>query len=330
VGFIKSDIVQITRAGLYCPAGDFFVDPTRRVDKAVITHAHSDHARPGMGEYVCSSSGEALLRTRVGAKAVIKGIPFGKEFRMGEAVVSLHPAGHILGSAQVRIACKGQTVVVSGDFNARHSHPAAEAFEPVECNLLVTESTFGLPIYHWPDPELVFGEIHAWWRENQTVGKVSVLPCYPLGKTQRILAGLDGGQGPVALTGAGRDFLPFYNEAGVNFPTVLDLNEETLPLLKGMGFLIVSAAAEPSPLMRKLGSVSYGAVSGWLQVRRMRMGRQFDRGFILSDHADWNGLLDCVMTSKAKRVAVTHGQTEVFARYLREVIGVDAFAIDGH
>ncbi len=320
----------MTTSGLYCPAGDFYVDPNRRVEKAVITHAHSDHARRGMGEYICSQSGEQLLRTRIGQKATIQAIPFGKEIRLGDAVVSLHPAGHILGSAQVRISYKGQTAVVTGDFNTRDTHTAAEAFEVVECDLMITESTFGLPIYRWPDPEKVMADLNAWWRFNRDQGKASILPCYPLGKTQRILTGLNAEIGPIAVVGAGRDFLPFYEAEGVEFPPIQELSEDTAPMLKECGFLIVSVAGKPSPLIASLGSIAYGAVSGWLQVRKMRMGRLFDRGFVLSDHADWDGLLHCVKATGAKRVAVTHGQTEVFARYLREVVGIDAFALTEH
>lgn len=320
----------MTTSGLYCPAGDFYVDPNRRVKTAVITHAHSDHARRGMGEYLCSQSGEELLRIRIGKKAVITGVPFGEEIRIGKAVVSLHPAGHILGSAQVRISCNGQTVVVTGDFNTRNIKSAAEPFEVVECDLMVTESTFGLPVYKWPDPSVVFDDLNGWWQSNRDQGKATILPCYPLGKTQRILAGLDPAIGPIALAGASREFLPCYEAAGIKLPTALDLSEETVSVLREGGFLIVSAAGEPSPLTALLGDVAYGAVSGWLIVRKMRMGRMFDRGFVLSDHADWDGLLQCVQQSGASRVAVTHGQTEVFARYLREVIGIDAFAMTGH
>lgn len=320
----------MTRSGLYCPSGDFYIDPNRRVEKAVITHAHSDHARRGMAEYICSKSGEQLLRLRVGQKANIQAVAFGEEIRVGKATVSLHPAGHILGSAQVRISYGGQVAVVTGDFNVRDRHDAAEPFEIVECDLMVTESTFGLPVYRWPDPKEVMDELNGWWKCNRDLGKATVLPCYPLGKTQRILTGLDSAIGPISVVGAGRDFLRYYEEAGVRFPPVVDFGEDTVPDLKGRGFLIVSAAAEPSPLLSSLGPIAYGAVSGWLQVSKMRMGRSFERGFVLSDHADWDGLLQCVKKSGARRVAVTHGQTEVFARYLREMLVIDAFAMTEH
>ena len=330
VGFIESDIIQMTSAGLYCPAGDFHIDPWRKVPKAVMTHAHSDHARSGMGHYYSSSSGEKLLRNRVGKGVPMTILDFRQEMQIGEAVISLHPAGHILGSSQVRIACRGQVAVVTGDYNATHSHAAAERFEPVPCDLLVTESTFGLPIYQWPDEAEVMEQIHDWWRVNQSNGRTSILPCYPLGKTQRILAALDPEQGPIAVAGPARSFVPAYAEAGVAFPPFVDLNEETLPILKGRGLVLVSFAGAEPPLLKRLQPLSHGSASGWMQIRGVRRGRDFDRGFVLSDHSDWNGLLHCVRASGATRVGVTHGQTEVFARYLTEEFGIDAFVVPTH
>ena len=327
VGFIKSDIVEMTSAGLYCPLGGFHVDPTRRVLRAVITHAHSDHARRGMGTYYCSKSGAPLLRQRVGKNISMTALDFGREEKIGEVVVSLHPAGHILGSAQVRIEHKGQVVVVTGDHNATHVHGAAEPFESVTCDLLITESTFGLPIYKWPDQETVISELHDWWAKNQAMGKVSILPCYPLGKTQRILSALNPEQGPIALTGAGRAFLPFYRAAGVDLPEVLDLTEDTLPELSGSGFLLGSFAGKPPPLVERLGPLSHGAVSGWFQVRKMRNSQNCDRAFVLSDHSDWDGIMTCIQKSGATRVGVTHGETTLLSRYLREEQGLDAFPV---
>ncbi|WP_238710438.1 ligase-associated DNA damage response exonuclease [Oceanipulchritudo coccoides] len=322
--------MQLSSAGLYCPAGEFHIDPWKKVPLAVVTHAHSDHARSGMGRYIGSASGEALLRKRVGQGIDLTALPFGKSLKVGDVSLSLHPAGHVLGSAQVRIEHKGEVVVVTGDHNATHSHSAAEAFEPVRCDLLITESTFGLPVYQWPSQESVIEEIHGWWKRNQEVGRTSILPCYPLGKTQRILAALDANIGPIALVGPGRAFLPHYKEAGVELPTCLDLTEKTVPELKGQGLVLVSFAGQEPALLKRLQPLSHGAASGWLQVRGVRRSRDFDRGFVLSDHSDWQGLLRCVRESGATRVGVTHGQTEVFARYLREVVGVDSFPVPTH
>jgi len=330
VGLIESDILQMTSAGLFCPAGGFYVDPSRKVHLAVVTHAHSDHARPGMGAYISSASGEPLLRQRVAKSADILPLKFGERMRLGSVSLSLHPAGHILGSAQVRIEHKGQVAVVTGDYNANHVHGAAEAYEPVACDLLITESTFGLPIYQWPDPDEVMADIHRWWTNNQAMGKTSVLPCYPLGKTQRILSSLDPGAGPIAVAGPARGFLNPYAAAGVPFPPLLDLDEESVLQLRGRGLLLISFSGQEPALLRQLEPLSLGAISGWMQVRNMRRSRDCDRGFVLSDHSDWNGLLRCVRESGAGRVGVTHGQTEVFARYLREELGVDGFAMPAH
>lgn len=330
MGLNKSDILQLTTTGLYCPAGGFHIDPWKQVATAVITHAHSDHARSGMGVYVCSATGEALLRQRVGKGVNLTALPFGQAHGIGDVTVSLHPAGHILGSSQVRIEHKGQVAVVTGDYNSTHSHLAAEPFEPVACDLLITESTFGLPIYKWPDSSEVMRDIHAWWRTNQELGRTSILPCYPLGKTQRILSSLDADIGPIAVVGAACGFLPLYEAAGVSFPPVHELTEATVPLLRGQGLVLISFAGKEPALLKRLEPHSHGAASGWMQIRGVRRSRDFDRGFVLSDHSDWNGLLRCIRASGAKRVGVTHGQTDLFARYLREVEGLDAFPVPTH
>lgn len=330
VGFKQSDILQLTSSGLYCPAGGFHIDPWKKVPLAVITHAHSDHARTGMGKYIGSSSGEALLRKRVGQGIDLTALEFGKTLRVGEVLLSLHPAGHILGSAQVRIEYKGQVTCVTGDHNVSHTHAAAESFEPVPCDLLITESTFGLPVYQWPAQELVMSEIHNWWKRNLQLGRTAILPCYPLGKTQRILSALDASIGPIALVGPGRAFIPIYESAGVEFPPYLNLNEDSVKDLKGKGLVLISFSGQEPALLKRLQPLSYGAASGWMQIRGVRRSRDYDRGFVLSDHSDWEGLLRCVRESGARRVGVTHGQTEIFARYLREVEGIESFPVPTH
>lgn len=328
--------LQITSAGLCCRAGGFHIDPWKAVPLAVVTHAHADHARPGMGAYLCAESGAELLRLRVGREAPIRTLKWGEPLELGSARLSLHPAGHILGSAQVRVETEEGVLVVTGDHNASHAHGAAEAFEPVPCDLLVTESTFGLPVYQWPDPESVMHQVHRWWRENQQKGRTSILPAYPLGKTQRLLQALDSSIGPVAVSEAGRAFLPAYEAAGVRLPRVLSLDEAAVAELKGRGLVLISYSGQEPALLKRLRPLSYGAASGWMQIRGVRRSRDGDRGFVLSDHSDWHGLLRCVRESGARRVGVTHGQTELFARFLREVAGLEAFTLqtlfgnDGH
>jgi putative mRNA 3-end processing factor len=230
----------------------------------------------------------------------------------------------------VRIECGKQVAVVTGDYNSTHVHQSAEPFETVACDLLITESTFALPIYQWPDEDVVTGEIHAWWKANQAHGRTSILPCYPLGKTQRILASLDASVGPIAVVGPARGFLPFYESAGVNFPPVMNLNDESISELKGKGLVLISFAGKEPPLLQQLQPISFGSASGWMQIRSVRRVREFDRGFILSDHSDWNGLLHSIKASGASRIGVTHGQTDVFSRYLNEVEGLDAFVVPSH
>jgi len=330
VGLNERDILQKTSAGLYCPAGGFHVDPWKPVEQAVVTHAHSDHARSGMASYICSESGASLLRQRVGREAAITPLPFAREHRLGSATISLHPAGHILGSAQVRISVENETWVVTGDHNATHEHLAAEPFEPVSCDVLITETTFGLPIYQWPPQESVISDIQRWWKANQAASRTSILPCYPLGKTQRILALLDNSIGPIAVSGPGKAFLPLYEQAGIEFPEVMDLTDESVSELKGRGLVLISFAGQEPRQLKQLQPLSFGAASGWMQIRGVRRSRDFDRGFVLSDHSDWSGLLHCVRASGARRVGVTHGQVDVFARYLREIEGLESFVVPTH
>ena len=283
-----------------------------------------------MEAYWCAASGEELLRLRVGREAVVNALPYGASTTMGEVRLSFHPAGHVLGSAQVRVEGQGEVAVVTGDHNATHAHAAAAPFEPVPCDTLITECTFGLPIYQWPDPDEVWEDLRQWWRRNRERGRTSILPCYPLGKTQRVLAALAGEEAPIALHGNGRSFLPHYASAGIRFPDLTGLDEAGLRTLKGNGLVLISFAGNEPAFLKKLGNLSFGAVSGFMQVRGMRRNRDFDRGFVLSDHSDWHGLLRCVRASGARRIGVTHGQTDAFARYLALELGLESFVVPTH
>ena len=245
-----SPLVRPTERGLYCAAGDFFIDPWRKVDRAVVTHAHSDHARPGMAAYLCSSSGVGVLRERVGQSASIEGLAFGVRRNMGGVVVSLHPAGHLLGSAQVRLEYKGEVWVITGDYK-RDADTSCEDFEPVPCQTIITEATFGLPVYRWPTSAQVFKQINDWWRENQREGRTSVLFAYALGKAQRVLCGLDPSIGPIGVHGAVDRMLPHYREAGRPIPPTVRASRETKEQLRGMGLIGSSARLET-----RLGCVS--------------------------------------------------------------------------
>lgn len=326
----RQDLIVPTDRGLWCEAGGFHVDPWRPVDLAVVTHAHADHAAPGCGRYVASANTVALMRSRMPGRIEADTPAFGERIRLGATTVSLHPAGHVLGSAQIRIEPDdGPTWVVTGDYKTQPD-PTCEPFEPVACDVLLTESTFGLPIYRWPDPAGVFAEINAWWRANAEAGRTTVLLTYALGKAQRVLAGLDPSIGPIGVHGALRGPTDAYRRAGVRLPEVEHANESTAPALKGAGLIVAPPAASATAWIRKFkgpGGLRTAFVSGWMRVRGRRRWGSVDRGFVLSDHADWSGLLATVRASGARRVGVTHGSSEPLARYLAETMGLDTFVV---
>jgi putative mRNA 3-end processing factor len=319
------DLLRLTERGLYCAAGDFYIDPWQPVERAVITHAHADHARPGSGRYLTTTDGVNVLRVRLGPEAEIGAVAYGEQVVHNGVRVSLHPAGHILGSAQVRVEHRGEVWAVSGDYKVEPD-PTCAPFEPVRCHTFITESTFGLPIYRWPAQAEVFADVNAWWRANAAAGKASILFGYALGKAQRLLAGLDEGIGPIFTHGAVEKLNEAYRATGVRLPATKGAG--ALPRgTRWEGAMIVAPpSALGTPWQRKFGAASTGFLSGWMQIRGTRRRRAVDRGFVLSDHADWPGLLGAVTATGAERVWVTHGYSAVLARRLQEQ-GMDAQAV---
>ena len=305
-------LLTVTDRGLYCAAGDFHVDPWKAVDFAVTTHAHSDHARAGSRRYLCSAEGRGVLRERLGADASVEGMAYGRRVVRNGVTISLHPAGHILGSAQVRVEWRGEVWVVSGDYKTEAERTCA-AFEPVRCHTFITESTFGLPIYRWRPQAEIFEGINAWWRANQIAGRTSVLFAYSLGKAQRVLAGVDPTIGPIFVHGAVGKLLPHYAAAGVKLP-------EISPVTKAdsRGLVIAPGSTDGTPWLRKFGDTSKASASGWMMLRGARRRQALDRGFVLSDHADWAGLIASIRATGAERVWVTHGSTDAMVRWLRD------------
>lgn len=311
------ELLQITKAGLYCAQGDFYIDPWRPVDFAVITHAHSDHAREGSRHYLTAEPGLHVLQERLGPEARIEGLPYGAWTIRNGVRLSLHPAGHILGSAQVRVEYRGEIWVVSGDYKLEAEKTCAP-FEPVKCHTFITESTFGLPIYRWRPQAGIFSEINSWWRENRAHQRASVLFAYSLGKAQRVLSGIDAAIGPIFVHGAVARLLPAYAAAGVNLPPVQTVTAEAVRAAEGGCLVIAPSSVEGSPWLRRFGEISRAAVSGWMQIRGARRRAGLDRGFVLSDHSDWDGLLSSIRATGASRILVTHGYTGPMVRYLGE------------
>jgi putative mRNA 3-end processing factor len=370
------DLIVLRPEGLYCPAGDFHIDPWRPVARAVITHAHADHARGGSAAYLCAAPGAGVLRARLGGIA-LQTLGYGQPLRIGDATVSLHPAGHVLGSAQVRVEHRGRVWVASGDYFCRggagspkpaenlltalhgrtddrrilgqhtednraddvhtndiHTDRRADddrtdddrtdddrtcdPFEPVRCDTFITESTFGLPVYRWRPRAEVFAQINAWWAGNAAEGRASLLLAYSFGKAQRLLAGVDASIGPIVVHGAVEPLNAAYRAAGVALPPTLRLEEVKDKAMLRRALVIAPPSVRGSAWARRLGEPSDAFASGWMQLRGMRRRQALDRGFVLSDHADWPGLQRAIAATGAQRVIVTHGYEAVMVRWLRE------------
>lgn len=315
-------LLTVTDCGLYCQAGDFYIDPWKGVDRAVITHGHSDHARYGSRHYLASTRSAGILRARLG-RIDLQTLDFGQYVKMNGVRVSLHPAGHVLGSAQVRIEYRGEVWVVTGDYKT-DADPTTTPFELVRCHTLVTECTFGMPIYRWPEPSHVFNEINEWWRTNQREGRASVLFGYALGKAQRLLAGVDSSIGPIYVHGSIRRINDAYRDAGVVLPeTGYATNPKRGDVDWSRALIVAPSSAGGSTWMRRFGPFSTAFASGWMTIRGRRRQRSMDRGFVLSDHVDWPALNRVIDETGAECVWPTHGYTDVVARWLRER-GVEA------
>ncbi|NOJ81421.1 ligase-associated DNA damage response exonuclease [Myxococcus xanthus] len=319
----SAPLMTVTPQGLYCVPGGFHVDPWRPVDRALITHAHGDHARSGSHRYLGARAGKGLLHRRLGADATIDTLDYGERLRINGVTVSFHPAGHVLGSAQLRVEHGGETWVVSGDYK-RAPDPTCAPFEVIPCHTFITEATFGLPIFRWEATEQVAEDILRWWDANRALGRAAVLFCYALGKAQRLLAELAKlTDRTVFIHGALHALLDAYRDAGVHMLPTQPVSQ----VEKGTSFAGALVLAPPSASsttwMRRFGEHETGFASGWMRVRGNRRRRGFDRGFVLSDHADWPDLLRTVEDTRAERVLVTHGYAEPLAHYLHEQ-GVDA------
>ncbi len=318
-------LLRLSESGLYCEAGDFYIDPWRPVARAVITHAHGDHARRGSQRYLASRESERVLRTRMGDDALIETVAYGQTVLMNDVRVSLHPAGHIFGSAQIRVEHRGEVWVVSGDYKIEPDSTCTP-FEPVRCHTFITESTFGLPIYRWPPQAEVFAAINAWWRVNQQAGKASLIYGYALGKAQRLLAGVDPSIGPIYTHGAVERLTGDYRASGVAMPQTAYAGSVS-KVDWSHALIVAPPSAHGTPWMRKFGTLSTAFASGWMRIRGARRQKAVDRGFVLSDHADWPGLLSAIQATGAEHVLVTHGYTAIMARWLQEQ-GIDSRIIE--
>jgi len=316
-------MLRTTDRGLYCEAGDFFIDPWSPVPRAVVTHAHGDHLTWGCDAYLVSDRGAAVSRERLGTWARgVESLAFGETRSINGVTVSLHPAGHILGSAQIRLEYRGEVWVVSGDYKT-DPDPTCTPWEPVRCHTFITESTFGLPIYRWPSPQLVYEEINSWWAANAAAGEVSLLCAYALGKAQRLIAGLDASIGPILTHGAVERMTALYRTGGIQLPTTQHAADALRSKSTPGAMVIAPPSVLGSSWLRRFGNVRSAFASGWMRVRGARRRRGVDAGFTLSDHVDWPQLLAAISATGAESVWVTHGFTGPVVQWLTEH-GIDA------
>jgi putative mRNA 3-end processing factor len=321
----QDDLIKVTPRGLHCAAGDFYIDPWQPVERAIITHAHGDHLRGGSAAYYLAAPGVSLARLRLPPEAAIHPLNYGHAMNFGEARVSLHPAGHVLGSSQVRVESAGQVWVVSGDYK-RDPDPTCLPFEVVPCDVFISEATFALPAYRWIDTPTIARDILSWWHENRRRGLASVLFAYALGKAQRVLAELAAlTDDPVFVHGAVAGLTDAYRAHGVSMLPTLPATVAGKADYAG-ALILAPPSAAGSTWMRRFGEHRTGFCSGWMRIRGDRRRRGYDRGFVLSDHADWPSLLRTCHESQARRVLLTHGYTDAMCRYLGEQ-GVDAAAL---
>ena len=317
----EKKLLKFTKKGIYCPQGKFYLDPWYPVEKAVISHGHADHARWGMSSYLCTHLSKNILKHRLGKDINIQSLNYNEPITINGVKVSFHPAGHVIGSAQIRLEYQGYVVVFSGDYKVKQDF-ITTPFEPQKCQTFITESTFGLPIYHWKTEKALQKELQNWVLNNQARQRTSVFLGYSLGKAQRLLSLLDGVDDIYVHRS-----IHHLNKAiqASSFPLPkTKLWEANLTKKELQNKIIIAPPALlGSRMLKRLPNPATALCSGWMQIRGNRRWQSVDAGFVVSDHADWKGLIKTVKATQAEQVYVTHGSQAVFSKYLNE-IGINA------
>ncbi|CTQ50405.1 ligase-associated DNA damage response exonuclease [Jannaschia donghaensis] len=314
-------VLEFRDEGIFCPAGGFHIDPWRPVDRALVTHGHADHAYPGHRRYLTSAAAAPVMRHRLG-DITIETMEFGETRDINGVTVSFHPAGHVPGSAQVRVEHKGEVWVASGDYKTTPDG-LSETFAPVRCHAFITECTFGLPVFDWKPEAVLAAEINAWWQANAAEGRVSAIGAYSLGKAQRLLTMVDSGLGPILTHAAVENTNDVLRGQGLTLPETVRVTPETDPKMHPGALLIAPPSALDGRWARRFGPMSSAFASGWMALRGVRRRRATERGFVVSDHADWKGLNAAIAETGATRIFATHGYTATFRQWL-ESQGYDA------
>lgn len=310
-------LIEFTKKGLYCAPGDFFIDPWRPVDYAIITHAHSDHSRWGMKRYLAHHHSVPVMQLRLGENIVVQGVEYNEPVYRNGVKITLHPAGHIIGSAQVRVEYQGEVWVISGDYKTEPD-ASCVGFEPVICHHFITESTFGLPVFNWEPQQQILNGIEQFWQNCAANNKVAVLFCYSLGKAQRIINQINNSGGPLFTHGAVENTNEALRQANIEVSSTIRVTRELKKSDFKGGLVIAPPSAMGTPWMKNFGPYSTAIASGWMALRGARRRRNADRGFVLSDHADWQGLNTAIAATQAENIYVTHGYTSLFTQWLNE------------
>lgn len=317
-------LISFTNKGIYCPQADVYIDPWKPVDKAIITHAHSDHARWGSKHYLAHKDSEGILRYRLGKDISLQTLEYHETITINNVKISLHPAGHIIGSAQVRLEYEGEIWCISGDYKVKEDGYTVP-YEVVKCHNFITESTFGLPVYNFPSKEEINAKMNQWVNDNAAQGLNSILIGYALGKSQRILKALESDKQTVLHTTIynTNEALGFDNSRYQKF----DAENMKKGFMNG-GIIVATGMAMGTPWLRRFEPYKLAVCSGWMQLRGARRRRNADMGFAMSDHCDWPGLNEAVLATGAENIYITHGYKSPFAKWLREKHALNAFELD--
>lgn len=312
---MKSPLLQFTGNGIYCEKAQVYLDPWKPVDKAIISHGHADHSRYGHKQYITHIRNVSIISHRLGDINVI-GKEWGEVFVINNVKFSLHPAGHIIGSSQIRVEHKDEVWVFTGDYKTENDG-ISTPYEPIKCNTFITECTFGLPAFKWMPQVEVFENINNWWAENRAEGKTSILFGYSLGKAQRLLKYLNSDIGQIYTHGAIENMTEVLRPL-VDFPKTTLITKDTKKEQLLGHIVLAPPSVHGSTWIRKMVPYVTASASGWMTFRGARRKRAIDKGFVLSDHCDWTGLLSSIKETGAEKVICTHGYTDIFSKYLRE------------
>ncbi|MCW2273148.1 ligase-associated DNA damage response exonuclease [Rhodoblastus acidophilus] len=309
------DLAVLRPEGLFCPPGDFLIDPLRPAARAVITHGHSDHARPGHDEVICTEATAAIMQARLGERAAgrFSTLRYGEKVRIGEVDVTLVPAGHVLGSAQVLLEWRGLRIVFSGDYK-RDADPTCAPFEPVRCHVFITEATFGLPVFRRPPPGDELEKLRL--SMARAPERWHVVGAYALGKAQRLVAEIRaaGDDRAIAMHGAAIKICELYQNFGAKLGALEPASAESTKS-SAPGLVICPPSALQDRWSQKFGDAVRGMASGWMQIKGRARQRNVELPLILSDHADWPALQQTILDTGAEEIWITHGQEDALMRW---------------